>query len=116
MLSILLNSVVYSIVAIFRCNVNPNANGAEPESCFAFAIGSDSFVAVKGSTDVLWVHCCEFCPLATCPLSGICGCSFFATDRGAQALNCSSLPTHLIRIVKKLLGKCSPELNLVHRL
>ena len=80
MFSILLNSVVDSIVAIFRCNVNPNANGAEPESYFASVIGSDSFVAVKDSTDVLWVYCGEFCPLATCPLSGIFGCSFFATD------------------------------------
>ena len=84
MFSTLLNSVVYSVVAIFRCNcnVNPNANGAEPESYFASpAIGSDSFVAVKGVTDVLWVHCYEFRARATCcPLSGIFGCRFFATD------------------------------------
>ena len=33
-----------------------------------------------------------------------------------KALSPSSSPSHLIRIVKKLLGKCSPELNLVHRL
>jgi hypothetical protein len=35
--------------------MHTDASGAEPESCHAFAIGSDAFVTTNGFVEVLWI-------------------------------------------------------------